>query len=120
MTAEQYEALLNWARLGASENDETVAFLALRRALDDANAIRRYALVIRYTPLPELPWLGISPTPQGKVRVLEMARPPTPEDVLEALRDEAISLGVPHHIYVTADPAGVVGWYEFERFPWSG
>jgi hypothetical protein len=113
---EEYEALLNWARVGALESDQEAAFLTLRKRVDAAHGIQRYTLVIRWEQLPQKPAPGILPTPQGEVIVLEQIRPPTPEDVMQALSGKQFH---PSLVHVTRDPSGEVGWYDLEHFPWT-
>lgn len=120
---DQYEALLNWARLGASENDELPQFNALRKHVDLDHNITRYTLVIRWQRLtawgvsPARQALDALPTPRGETRVLELLRPPTRADVLAALEGELFHERL---IWVTRDPRGEVGWYDLENFPWQG
>ena len=113
---EEYEALLNWARVGASEGGHSIDFTAMRNRIDRLNGLMRYTLVIRYEALPEAPRPGISPTARGITKVLELLRPPTREDVIQALGEESYH---PSLVLVTADPNAEVGWYELDRFPWS-
>lgn len=115
LTTHEYEALLNWARAGASAADQTDAFLGLRKRVDGEHDIRRYTLVIRFDQLPTAPAPGITETPKGNVKMLELLRPPTREDVMTALEGENFNLRL---VWLTADPEGEVGWYELEGYPW--
>ena len=119
MTRAEYEALLSWARLGAEEAGQYAAYLERRHAVDVANGLQRYTLVLRYDALPEQSLAaslegGLAVGPY--VKVLELWRKPTPEDVAAAMAT------VPHiagSLLITADPLGAVGWYEVDKFPWG-
>jgi hypothetical protein len=115
LTKHEYEALLNWARVGAAESEQTDAFLALRKRVDWEHDIRRYTIVIRFDHLPTMPAPGITETPKGNLKMLELLRPPTREDVMTALEGENFNQ---HLVWVTADPEGEVGWYDLDHFPW--
>ena len=41
---EEYEAMLNWARVGASEGAQLVDFTAMRNRIDHLNGLQRYTL----------------------------------------------------------------------------
>ena len=122
LTSDEYEALLNWAKLGATNLDQ-LAFLAMRRRIDVAHQIKRYTLVIRWQRLTE--WntvipgqaLDALPTPRGETRVLELLRPPMRADVLAALEGEIFHEAL---LWVTADPKAELGWCDLEHFPWQG
>jgi hypothetical protein len=112
----EYEALLNWARIGAEEAEQETEFLALRKKIDHSNVITRYTLVIRYEQLPQQPTPGITQAPRGNTKTIELTRPPTPDDVIQALVGETFYPGLVH---LTADPLGEVGWYALEDYPWA-
>jgi hypothetical protein len=112
----EYEALLTWARVGAEELEDETPFYALRKKIDVNNGISRYTLVIRYDQLPQQPTPGITQAPRGNTKTLELTRPPTPDDVIQALAGETFYPGL---VYLTADPNGEVGWYNYEVFPWA-
>lgn len=112
----EYEALLNWARVGAEQAEAETSFYALRKKIDSNNGITRYTLVIRYEQLPQQPTPGITQTPRGNTKTIELLRPPTPDDVIQALAGETFYPGLVH---LTADPNGEVGWYNYEAYPWQ-
>lgn len=115
LSVPEYEALLSWARVGAEESKEELAFLTLRNRIDRAHGLARFVLNIRYTPLPER-FIGKVPgAPREDLRTLELTRPPTINDVrvaLEGLQYQSAQ------VLVTTDPQAQVGWYDLEHFPW--
>lgn len=115
LTIDEYEALLSWAKTGATELGQLPAFLSLRKGIDNQHRLQRFSLTVRYTELPQRPVIGATDTPKGTAALLELLRPPTREDVFKLLE------GKNYHassVYLTADPYGEVGWYELEAFPW--
>lgn len=115
MNEHQYEALLGWARLAADETGDSEAFWQLRKAIDLANDVQRYTLVIRYDTLPHRP-VVLGQAPFGETKVLELPRKPTYDDVIAALQGERYA---EPQVYVTVDPNARVGWYELAKFPWE-
>ncbi len=113
----EYEALLGWARLGAENAEQAIPFVLMRKAIDQRNKIKRYTLLIRIDTLPQrqMPSSQSGSIIQGETFVLEQTRPPTREDVVQALQGQAY---VPQNVFVTRDPEGVVGWYQLDSFRW--
>lgn len=118
MRNEEYEALVNWGKFGAEELEEDIAFAQLRKSIDARNGIQRYTLLVRYQPLPEKQGPNIvgASIISGDTLVIEQHRPVTREDVLQRL--EGVTYLQPN-VFVTRDPAGAVGWYQLNAYPFG-
>jgi hypothetical protein len=122
LSPEQYEALRAWAKAGVRDTTDGDELLMLLKRIDVEHNIQRYTLVVRWqrlvawgTVLPAEP-LGTPQTPRGETRVIELLRPPTRGDVMAVLEREIYHESL---VWVTADPAGEVGWYDLAHFPWQ-
>lgn len=116
MTPEQYDIIMKWARTGAINAQQQDQFFLLRKLLDATNNVKRYSLAVRWTPLGERPSGASGITPAVIITIGEFTRPPTPEDVPLLLSNERYD---ERSLTVSADPNGVLGFYELDRFPWA-
>lgn len=114
MSRSQYEAL----RTATLENDQASAANLLKK-IDKANGLMRYTYVIRWleasagVPRKVDIWKGWPPEQQISVTV---DQPLSKVDVENMVRNKGVN---PVGIQVTADPEGVVGWYELDAFPFD-
>lgn len=115
MSRDQYDLLLQYA-FAVLEPDAVLA--DLQRKLDQANGVKRYALLIR--------WMESGGQPPTRIEIqngtnwpptqqftLKMDRAISRADVDDVLRTQATR---PSYVTVTSDPAGVVGWTELEEW----
>lgn len=119
MTREQYEQLLRWSRTSTfeAEGEESLAYLQLRKAVDGLNGLRRFSLVVRFEPLSQRSFGGSGMQPGHELRYAEFDRPPVRDDVIQMLANEQYSLS---SVHVSADPRGMLGFYELDLFPFGG
>ncbi len=116
MTSLEYEALLNWAKIGAEQNGETNTYEAMRSRVDLDNAITRYVLIIKWEPIPQVYRPGLPTVPKGETKRIELTRKPTLDDVKDVLAGESWD---PRLVWVTSDPNGEVGYYDLDQYPWQ-
>lgn len=111
MTRSQYEALL-----GLADSIFSVDVRKLRDAIDAANGVVRYQVLVRWQDVggkyPPRIDLGLG-WPQQLSGKLELERPISKEDVLDFLASRANN---PVSVMVTTDEDGVVGWTELDEF----
>lgn len=118
MRDEEYEALRNWAIVGAEESEEEGALAQMCKSIEAKNNVQRYTLLVRYQPLPEKGTPSIMGTSviAGDTIVIQQRRPVTREDVLQRL--EGLTYLQPN-VFVTRDPNGAVGWYQLDAYPFG-
>lgn len=113
ITRTQYESLL-----AAARGDSLVNVDQLQDAVDAANSIRRYQLLIRWQEVGgstarRFSILDGSNWPPSQEFLLIQDRAIAREDVDEVLRTQATN---PVDVLVTTDPAGVVGLTELNAY----
>lgn len=114
LVVSQYDALLHYAARGALALQATAEYLELRAAIDRANGIRRYALLIRYQQIPVGPAvIGVTDYPPGLTIRLEQTRAFTRQDIDTALLDKATAPGL---VLLTPDEQGLCGWTLLDDF----
>jgi hypothetical protein len=116
MSRDQYDVIMKWARTGAIQQKVQDSFFLIRKKIDATNAVKRYSLAVRWTPLAERPSGPSGITPSVVVTIGEFERPPTRDDVTLLLANEQYNL---QSVQVSADPNGVLGFYEIDKYPWS-
>jgi hypothetical protein len=116
MSRDQYDALTKWAQTGAITKGEQASFFLIQKQIDALNEVKRYTLAVRWTPLAERPTGPNGITPAVVISIGEFSRPPTPEDVPFLLANEQYDL---RSVQVSADPNGVLGFYELDKYPWG-
>jgi hypothetical protein len=116
MSRDQYEALLDYAYQRRSDAE---GLLAIQRAVDDANTVRRYRLYIRWMETGGGPPSRISigaGWPPSQQFLLTLDRPIELADVQLVLDTQARK---PVYVTVTKDTRGVVGWTELESWDFN-
>lgn len=116
LSRDQYELLLSYARR-EREVDDLLA--DTQRRIDQANAVRRFVLNIRWMARdgasPRRIDIGKGWPPTQQV-LLKMERAIAREDVDAILRAQP---STPVSVNVTSDPRGVVGWTELDAWDFN-
>lgn len=118
MTVTMSRSLYESLRTAILDNDQTGAKQLLKK-IDKANGLMRYTYVIRWleasagVPRKVDIWKGWPPEQQIKVTV---DQPMSKVDVENLVKNKGVN---PVGVQVTADPNGVVGWYELDVFPFD-
>lgn len=117
LTAEQYTALVALARRGTRTQDEVVRLEEFLHELERANGVQRYLLWVQWqekeAPLPAGTRFPEEWPAKQRYRIERLDRPIARVDVDKSLRANAKK---PMNVLVTQDPAGVVGWTEYDVY----
>ncbi len=111
LTDEEYEALAALAYRGATTSEHQLGVDAFLQSIDRRNGRTRHLLWVLWqetdTPLPSKAVFPTTWPPELKRKIERLDRPVARVDVDAVLATQARR---PAGVYVTNDPAGLVGW----------
>lgn len=117
ITQQEYQALISFAKKGASTTEEARNLDAFLRSIEKNNGITRYSLWVQWQEAGvQVPITVTFPTswPPDKRHYIELlTRPIAKADVTAVLSKKAVQ---PMNVMVTPDPAAIVGWTLIDDF----
>lgn len=117
LTQEQYEALIAFAKTGATTAEQARTLEVFLKTIEKANGITRSLLWIQWQeanqPLPPTTNFPTTWPPEMRYRLELVTRPITKADVLQVLQQKARK---PVGVFVTKDPGAELGWTRLEDF----
>ncbi len=117
LSQQDYEALIYFARKGATTEDEQRKLETFLVSLEKNAGITRYFLWVQWQemkqPLPPTAEFPAKWPPELRHRIELITRAISRSDV-EAVLDRKASQ--PTNVVVTADPAGIVGWQTLDNY----
>ena len=117
LSSEQYEALIAFARQGASTPDQSRSLNNFLEQIEKASGIKRYKLWIQWQetdqPLPPTAQFPHSWPPEMRYYLELLSRPIIKSDVTDVLTAKARK---PVNVLVTPDSGGVLGWMTADMY----